>query len=186
MSAYIATYEGHRLDLLHPDPSKITIEGIARGLSRECRFHNQTLMVYSVAQHSIEVAMLCQGREAQLWGLLHDAGEAYYRDLASLLKHELGGFWKAMEHAWLLMLATKFSLPLPIPKEVKQADKIMLAVERRLLLPQNEEIDRQFEFNESGLTVPDRHLKIMNCYEAELSYLTMFDRLYDKPKYNIA
>src|SRR5258708_23261684 len=133
---YIATWKGDRIDLLDPDPDLVTLEEIAEGLSREGRFHNKTAVPYTVAQHCLEVSNLCSTWEGKIWGLLHDASDAYHRDLASMLKNHpaIQGFWKAMELRWLQMFAEKFHLDLPMPPEVKHADRVMLCVERRLLL----------------------------------------------------
>lgn len=180
MTCYIATWKGQRIDLLNPDPDIITIEEIAECLSREGRFHNKTSVHYSVAQHCIEVSRLCPTWEGQTWGLLHDASDAYHRDLATNLKNHpiIQGFWKHMERMWLEAFALKFNLSLPMPPEVKQADRVMLVVERRMLLPNTLEVAEQFTFNEKLLPeVPDRTLLVMSQLEAKRTYLTTFEQL---------
>jgi len=179
VSVFIATWKGNQLDLLNPDPELVTIEEIAESLSREGRFHNKTSIHYSVAQHCVEVSQLCKTWEGQIWGLLHDASDAYHRDLATNLKNHplLQGFWRHMERMWLEMFAEKWSLTLPMPPEVKQADRVMLAVERRMLLPDTPEVTAQFKFNEEGLNVPTRVLMVWSQLEAKLRYVSTFNKL---------
>lgn len=179
MTCYIATWKGRRIDLLDPDPNLVTIEEIAECLSREGRFHNKTSIPYTVAQHCIEVSMLCKTWNGKVWGLLHDASDAYHRDLATNLKNHpvIQGFWKHMERMWLEMFAAKFDLLLPMPAEVKQADRTMLVVERRMLLPNTPEVAEQFAFNEVGMDVPERTLIILGKAAAKHLYMESFDLL---------
>lgn len=179
MSAYLATWKGQRIDLLNPDPELVTIEEIAEGLSREGRFHNKTAVHYTVAQHCLEVSALCKTWEGQIWGLLHDASDAYHRDLATTLKNHptIQGFWRHMERTWLEMFAAKWNLTLPMPPEVKYADRVMLAVERILLLPDTPEVAEQFQANEAGLVIPVRILAVIQPWEAARKYLERFQQL---------
>lgn len=181
MSIYLATWKGARIDLLNPDPEQVTIEEIAESLSREGRFHNKTAVPYSVAQHCLEVSAMCKTWDGQIWGLLHDASDAYHRDLATNLKNHpiIQGFWRAMELRWLQMFAKKWNLTLPMPPEVKHADRVMLAVERRLLLPDTPEVAEQFKFNEDGLEVPTRILAVIQPWEAARRYKERFQQLLD-------
>jgi len=48
----IRTYRGGHIDVLDPNPSDITIESIAIGLARQCRYAGQCPVFYSVAEHS--------------------------------------------------------------------------------------------------------------------------------------
>jgi hypothetical protein len=78
----------------------IDIQDICHALSNICRYGGHCPKFYSVAQHSVEVAnWLADGGfdlKTQLWGLLHDASEAYMPDVASPLKKEEAFFplWK--------------------------------------------------------------------------------------------
>jgi 5'-deoxynucleotidase YfbR-like HD superfamily hydrolase len=83
MSKYILpTYTGKLFDLESPKPEMICIEDIAHHLSIENRYNGSTKFSYSVAQHSVLVAMHASN-EFKLEALLHDAEEAYYKDLPS-------------------------------------------------------------------------------------------------------
>ena len=88
---YIQTVSGRRVNPLDPSPADIDVHDIAVALSNQCRFGGHTRRYYSVAQHACIVSdqMLERGSSAHdaLWGLLHDASEAYLVDLPHPLKH---------------------------------------------------------------------------------------------------
>ena len=54
----------------------------------KCRFNGHCSPFYSVAEHSVRVSWLLeqQGKRQALWGLMHDAGEAYLPDLGGPIK----------------------------------------------------------------------------------------------------
>jgi hypothetical protein len=90
MSNYkIQTYSGQTVDYLNPNPDTIKIEDIAKALSNECRFGGQSRFHYSVGQHSILAAGLAPKR-LKLEALLHDAEEAYIKDLPTPLAAAIG------------------------------------------------------------------------------------------------
>src|ERR1035441_7448066 len=76
LDGFIGTFSGLRFWPLDPDPDKILIEDIAHALAHQCRFGGHASKFYSVAEHSVHVSKLCAPKDA-LWGLLHDASEAY-------------------------------------------------------------------------------------------------------------
>jgi 5'-deoxynucleotidase YfbR-like HD superfamily hydrolase len=85
MSKYkIQTYTGKLVDYLEPDPETICIEDIAKALSLEPRFAGQTKRHYSVALHSIMVCGMAP-KQFKLEALLHDAEEAYIKDIPTPL-----------------------------------------------------------------------------------------------------
>lgn len=110
-TAKIRLYDETELDLLRPDPAKIAIPHIAIALSREGRYANQGLLVYTVAEHSYLVAAGCYSfardvfdkdqetfRLLQLRALFHDSAEAYLRDLPGPLKKlPAMAFYREME-----------------------------------------------------------------------------------------
>ena len=77
---FLPTCTGRRVHIAAPLPDEIDIEDIAHGLSHVCRFAGHVPLYYSVAQHSLLVSELLDERTA-MWGLLHDASEAYLHDL---------------------------------------------------------------------------------------------------------
>jgi hypothetical protein len=84
--SWIKTFTGKRFDVLNPDPDQICIEDIAHALSNQCRYGGHSRKFYSVAEHSIYVAMMCSWYN-KLAGLLHDASEAYLVDIPRPIKH---------------------------------------------------------------------------------------------------
>jgi uncharacterized protein len=84
---WISTQSG-RFYPLNPRPDDVNIEDIATALSNVCRFAGHVVDFYSVAQHSVVVSSLLasRGPRFQLFGLLHDAAEAYLGDMASPVK----------------------------------------------------------------------------------------------------
>lgn len=88
MNNKITTYTGKLIDVIHPKIQDINIEDIAFGLSRQYRFNGVTRIPYTVAQHSINVALVT-GKGMQLAALLHDASEAYLHDIPTPLKQNL-------------------------------------------------------------------------------------------------
>ena len=82
---YLSTYTGKKFYPYDPRPEQICIEDIAHGLSMLCRFAGQCRFFFSVAEHSIAVAHLLPAN-LKLFGLLHDASEAYLADLPRPVK----------------------------------------------------------------------------------------------------
>jgi uncharacterized protein len=137
VSNSILTYTGKRFWPLAPLAEEVDIRDIAHSLSQQCRFTGHTRSFYSVAQHSVLVADECRDGD-KLWGLLHDATEAYVSDIASPVKRQLP-FYKELELKLHLAIAQRFGLELYIPTAVKYADRILLATERRDLMPPSDD-----------------------------------------------
>lgn len=127
--SYIATSTGKHIDFTNITPDQICIEDIARGLSNECRFAGQLESFYSVAQHSVYVSQIVPPEYA-LEALLHDAAEAYIKDIPSPLKAMLPDY-KAVEKRIEAVIRKKFGLPPVMTVDVHYADLVMLATEKR-------------------------------------------------------
>lgn len=130
---WIETYTGRKFWPLDPRPEEIVIEDIGHALAMKCRYSGHCLRFYSVAQHSVLVSRLVPAEDA-LWGLLHDAGEAYLSDVPRPVKPHLPGF-QAMEDRVLFAVALRFDLGWPMPRSVQVADTSLLLRERQLLMP---------------------------------------------------
>lgn len=140
MEHRVSTYRSLALDFANPRPEQIDIEDISLGLCGESRFNNQygfTLSpnTYTVAQHSIYASLLVPPGYA-LYALLHDASEAYMRDIATPLKTLLPEYRKIEEKVQGAIFQ-RFGLPARIPEEarawVKRVDLRLLLTERNAL-----------------------------------------------------
>lgn len=157
------TASGRMFYPLDPRPDEIHIEDIAAALSRICRFGGHCRAFYSVAQHSVLVSEH-SGPGDELWGLLHDASEAYLGDLIRPLKRqECMSSWRKAEAAVMSAVRVRFQLPGPrcgrcdgegrygpygfwdceacnrrgwldMPASVKYADEVLLKTEARDLM----------------------------------------------------
>lgn len=132
--AWIQTYSGRRFNPTNPYVDAIVIQDIAHSLSMQCRFSGHVKKFYSVAQHSVLVSYICDSADA-LWGLMHDASEAYLVDVPRPLKRS-GKFDAYLEFEDKMQRAVckRFGLPEAEPASVKRADKILLSTEARDLM----------------------------------------------------
>ncbi len=80
---------GKRIDFNCIRADDIDIYDIAHNLANICRFNGACPQHYSVAEHSVIVSKLLSD-EFKLWGLLHDAHEAYIGDVITPIKEYLG------------------------------------------------------------------------------------------------
>lgn len=135
---WVLTISGRKVDLLDPQPASICIEDIAHALSLQCRFNGHCSAFYSVAQHCVECSWIASPKFA-LECLLHDAPEAYtgdiVRPLKELLAHE--GNLERIEADLEAAIATALGARITpgYYREVKRVDLIMLATEKRDLMP---------------------------------------------------
>lgn len=127
---------GNFFDFLNPDASNMSIDDIASGLANEARFNGQTRQFYSVAQHSVMVSMLVPEEHAMA-GLLHDCSEAVMKDIPKPLKRLLPDY-QALEAKVEGAILAQFGLALPLHPSIKRADLVMLATEKRDLMPQHQ------------------------------------------------
>tara|TARA_R110002110_G_scaffold64634_3_gene178559 strand:+ start:3375 stop:3932 length:558 start_codon:yes stop_codon:yes gene_type:complete len=175
------TLTGRRVHFLDPKPSEISLADIAGHLAKINRFGGATREPYSVAQHSVEVAMIVPA-PWRGYALLHDAHEAYIGDRLTPIKRAMAALhprgvdpFTILEDQFDRAIHQHFGLPWPLPPEaaaaVKQADLIMLATERRDLL--NEHLDWQIDL---PLALPHK-LRGENWQYVEASFLAMAKRI---------
>lgn len=173
--ATLETVSGRKIDITNPDPSTIVIEDIAWALSRLPRFsgHSIPYVPYSVAQHCIQVAKDLEehGPYIQLFGLLHDAAEAYINDLPSPVKHipEIHTVIKKLEDSLMTAIYTALKIDPPTHDEevlVKIADKTQQAVEAY-----NYMYSRGADWN-----LPEVSFKKLQEFESPLTSVEVYDR----------
>ncbi len=133
---WMQTYMGLQFWPIDPRPEEICIEDIAHSLANQCRFGGHCTEFYSVAQHSVLVSQIVPPEDA-LWGLLHDAAEAYLVDLPRPVKRysELGNIYRVIEKRLTLAVCDRFEMSHIEPDSVKAADDILLMTEKRDLMP---------------------------------------------------
>lgn len=136
----LETVTGKLVDVVNPTPDMIDFEDIAWSLSRQSRFngHTITLIPYSVAQHSIQVAArvstFTTNVHVIMAALLHDAAEAYISDIPSPIKN-IEGFRshiKQIEDKITNVIFEALDVPYPTEgewKTIKDADKWCQAIE---------------------------------------------------------
>lgn len=132
---FIHTYTGKKFRPLEPDLDAIDIRDIAHALAMSARFGGMTRTFYSVAEHSVRVSLICPAKDA-LWGLLHDAAEAYLKDIPQPVKHQdAATFYREAEAMLQQAIAVRFGLGPVEPASVKRADTVMVHTEGRDLFP---------------------------------------------------
>ena len=134
--SYIQVYSGRYVDPLDLQPEDVILTDIAHALSNLCRFTGHVRSFYSVAQHSVLVSKVVEGTGLEMWGLLHDSAEAYLNDTARPLKHDpyFGQAIRGANNRAGKVIADVFGLDWPEPDRIKEADRILLATERRDLM----------------------------------------------------
>lgn len=166
---WIQTYTGRKFHPLAPRADEIDVRDIAHALSLNCRFNGHCRVFYSVAEHSVRVSRLLDG-ELAMWGLLHDAAEAYLTDLPRPVKCQMPLF-DEVETRLLEIIAAHFGLRCPMPAEVKHADDVLLATEARDVMGPAPE---PWSF---GGTPLRETIKPMSPAEAERAFLERFEAL---------
>ena len=120
---YTRLYTGTKFYPLDPRVEDIHIADISHALACNNRFNGHLPRPYYVGQHSIVVSNNCSPKNA-LWGLLHDAYEAYLPDIPSPVKHDPRfRFYRNAEARGMLAVCERYGLDPVEPPEVKVADK---------------------------------------------------------------
>lgn len=142
---------GEFFDLEDPDSSKFDIFDIAHALSHICRYTGHCREFYSVAQHSVLVSHAVPPEDA-LFGLLHDAAEAFVGDVSKPLKVLLPDY-KAVEERVEAAVFRRFSLAAKAPASVKVADRVLLRTEQRDLMDAD---SHEWSYTEGHSALPER------------------------------
>lgn len=135
---------GRYYDYEHPETSAMTIEDVAYGLGFTCRFRGQCVeratgmrVFYSVADHCEIMSRIVPAHLAYD-ALMHEVGETVVGDPPTPLKTfcpEIRAVEKRCEAAGL----RQFAVPMRDRALLKRYDLVMMATERRDLMPWNGE-----------------------------------------------
>ena len=169
---WIQTYSGNRYWPLSPRAKDVDIKDIAHALAMSCRFSGHCVKFYSVAEHSCHVSDACEDID-KLWGLLHDAAEAYVTDVPRPIKPFLTNY-KEIENRNMNAIVHKFNLlPFKIPESVKKIDTAILADEQKQVMNPSE---HAWYLPESPLDV---RIEFWEPERAEIEFLNRFHELYN-------
>jgi 5'-deoxynucleotidase YfbR-like HD superfamily hydrolase len=167
---WIQTYSGKKFHVINPTVDEVDIGDIAHALSNICRWTGHCKEFYSVAQHCVLVSNMLPP-ELALWGLLHDATEAYIGDMNRPLKLSEGmGRYREVESLVMSVIAKKYGLDEVMPQLVKEVDNRMLQTEAEYLLStrvDNWKIAEPYDFSINAV-----HPRV-----AKAMYLETFNRL---------
>lgn len=175
---WMQTASGGKFHLINPEPAQVDIKDIAEALAKQSRFggHTQTFF-YSIAQHNCLLVDLLP-LAAKPYGLLHDAYTAYTGELMKPVRDMLNA--KAGYDIWSIVTADikratheAFGLQWPphhaVQNMVREADRIMLATERRDILADGPNW-------EIPLPAPDKKtIRAWTWVEAHENFLERFD-----------
>jgi uncharacterized protein len=156
---FITTYTGGKFWPLDPKPADVRIDDIAHALALKCRWTGHCKTFYSVAEHSVRVALAARSiaarrdlnpADATLFGLLHDTTEAYLPDIARPIKARVrlvvaGGHSDFRDHEALLLSVILHGLGVPYSRiefpgawqVAGDADAALLSTEARDLCAGN-------------------------------------------------
>ncbi|WP_245269581.1 hypothetical protein [Allorhizobium undicola] len=129
---WMQTFTGRKFWPIDPRPEDVCIEDIAHALAMTCRYGGHCNFFYSVAEHSVLISHQVRDEDA-LWGLLHDAAEAYISDIIRPAKPFLTNY-KLLENNLMSAICERFNLPLAMPESVRWADEAILAYEMKQVM----------------------------------------------------
>lgn len=130
----IKTFKHYYVEPLNMQPGDIDIEDIAHSLARLCRYNGHCGGFISVARHSIWVAEHLP-RDLKMWGLLHDAPEAYLGDMTRPVKRQPSmEEYRQADERLEKVIAERFGLPYPMPQAVHDADAYVFSTIEKPIL----------------------------------------------------
>jgi len=203
----MCTFTGKDFYPLEPRLEDIDIIDIAHSLSLLCRYAGHTITHYSVAQHSVYVARIVEwkvwqqarpitvaalkyaspeeleddARRLALWGLLHDASEAYTGDFIRPVKvSALGHNFQLVERKLMELIAQRYGLEWPEPPEVTDVDGRICDLEKRYLMRRNRQWRQEGTLADSEIprTVDFSQACLWSPALAEQQFLREFSRLH--------
>lgn len=135
-------HTGGRFYPFDPRPEEVFIEDIAAHLSCIVRYGGATgpKNWFSVAQHCVIGSFIAEDRygvTAARAFLLHDAPEYVLGDMIRPVKYTMPNYRELEANIWTA-IADRFGVSRILPAHIKEIDNLMLACEKRDLLPLSE------------------------------------------------
>ena len=177
---WIETFSGTKFNPFNVTLKDIRIIDIAHALSLITRFSGHCKFHYSVASHSINVAKVLEkmgyNEKIVLYGLLHDATEAYLGDIPRPIKPAFKNY-EQYESQLQSLIWQAFNIEKPIKEEwdiVKSIDDAMLKCEA-LALTSN--IDGWANSLPDNNTALNTIIEYKDMIVVEQQFLQYFDNL---------
>lgn len=168
---------GKSVDLFNPQASDIDAYDIARGLANKGHFGGHSTTYFSIAEHSILVSYLTD----DIYGLLHDAPEAYLFDPSSCYKQRIPIF-KEDEQAFLRAISERFKLDYERFEEpfYKFCDVEILKMEFNEFYPNGGVNPPEHKGNYGVFDIYEKLSKLkINYYTPKESFEKFLDRLFE-------
>ncbi len=169
--SWMQTYTGRQFWPLDPRPDEIDIDDIAHALAYQCRYSGHTHRFYSVAEHCCAIADNAPPTDA-LWGLLHDASEAYLADVIRPIKPFLTGY-REIEARLMRCICDAFQLQHEQPSSISALDGRILVNEREQLMA-----CPPVPWEDTGTRIDGLILECWTPEVAELEFLVRFYSLW--------
>lgn len=184
----IITFTGKSFDYKFPQQESICLEDIAHHLALINRYTGATRVPYSVAEHSVRMSYLTTG--TPIVNLLHDSAEAYLNDITSPVKIGLGWIsdsdyefdsYRNVESRVLRVIGEALGFrdlyANVLHKDIKIADRIMMATEVRDLMPEGTANTSEFIYYLENVESDHQRIKPWPWDIAEYEFIARFKEL---------
>jgi uncharacterized protein len=143
---WMLTSNATAFSIAHPRSEDVHLTDMAHQLATSNRFNGAAVRPYSIAEHSLLVVEIMERElgitdpSGLLAGHVHDGHEIYFGDLISPVKWELGLPATQLERRFERVVQMRYGLITAshiYRDQIKRADLMALATERRDLLPRH-------------------------------------------------
>jgi hypothetical protein len=170
----MTTFTGIRiLNILNMVEADVDIRDIARSLAMQCRWGGHVRHFFSVAEHCVLLSRFAESRKIKKILLLHDASEAYFREIPKPIKIAVPAIREA-EQRCHQVICSRFGLPWPWPAIVKKYDNMMWRTESHAF--RTVDVDHPFGYPKA---LPVK-IQCWNPERAEDEFLHDFNKLWDR------
>jgi uncharacterized protein len=163
------TASGLKFNIFNPREDQVCLTDISLGLSNNGRFTGQSNHFFSIAQHCLLVVdllpnnIIVNNPGIEIMALMHDAAEAYIKDMIKPLKIYFPVF-KKIEEKIMKVIASKFDLNLELMPIIKKYDKQSQLIEYKLFYENSN----------------DRNIRYLTPEESHYQFIKKFHELSDR------